>query len=346
MPVTTRRLADARGRRPAFVLPVRVDPAGLAGPTRGQAAGPRWRQTTRGFHVPVDVAVTPAQRAVEQSRRLPAGGALTGWAALHLLGAWYVDGVARDGRTLLPVPLALGSRGNIRGGPEVQLLREPLPPEDVVRVGGVPCATAERAAFDAMRLAPDLTEAVVIADMTAYDELSSIERMRAYVDAHPRWRGIDQARAGLDLAHENSWSPNESRTRKIWVVDAGLPPPLVNVPVFDRRGRLLGYPDLLDEQSGLVCEFDGADHRRAARHSSDVGREDVFRRHLLEVTRVTGPDLLVAGRVAQRLLAARTRARWLPPERRTWTTTPPPGWVPVLPLEVRLTERDMARALQ
>lgn len=197
-----------------------------------------------------------------------------------------------------------------------------------------------------MRLATNLTEAVVVADMTAFDELSSIKRMRAYVDAHPRWRGVDQARSALDLAHENSWSPNETRTRKVWVVDAGLPPPLVNVPIFDRRGRLLGYPDLLDEESGLVVEFDGAEHRRAARHSSDVGREDAFRRHLLEVTRVTGPDLHAQDRVAGRLLAARSRARWLPPDRRGWTTTPPPGWPPGLPLEVRLTERDMLRALQ
>lgn len=326
------------------MLPVRIDPSGRSGPTRGQAAGPRWRQTTRGFYVPAHVEVTSAQRAAEHSVRLPAGGALTGWAALHLLGASYVDGVARDGFTLQPVPLALGSRGNIRGSEEVQLLREPLPPGDVVRVGGVPCARAERAAFDAMRLAPDLTEAVVVVDMTAYDELSSVRRMRAYVGARPGWRGISQARDVLDLAHENSWSPNETRTRKIWEVDAGLPRPLVNVPVFDRGGRLLGYPDLLDEEAGLVCEFDGAEHRRAARHSSDVGREDVFRRHLLEVTRVTGPDLAAPGRVAERLRAARSRARWLAPAERSWTTTPPPGWQPVLPLEVRLTERDLARA--
>ena len=298
-------------QRPPFVLPVRVDPSGRSGPTRGRAAGPRWRQTSRGFHVPADVASTSAQRAAEQSRRLPAGGALTGWAALHLLGAAYLDGIAPDGFTLLPVPLALGSRGNIRGSDEVELLREPLSQHDVLTVRGVPCARAERAAFD----------------------------------AHTGWRGIGQARDALDLANENSWSPNETRTRKIWVVDAGLPTPLVNRPVFDRRGRLLGYPDLLDEEAGLVCEFDGADHRRAARHSSDVGREEVFRRHLLEVTRVTGPDLLVDGVVARRLVAARSRARWLSPERRSWTTTPPPGWRPALPLEVRLTERDLLRGL-
>ena len=37
----------------------------------------------------------------------------------------------------------------------------------------------------------------------------------------------------------------------------------MNCPVHDRSGRLLGIADLLDEEAGLVVEFDGADHRRS-----------------------------------------------------------------------------------
>ena len=98
----------------------------------------------------------------------------------------------------------------------------------------------------------------------------------------------------------------------VWRLEAGLPPPLLNRPLFDRHGRLLGYPDLLDVEAGLVGEYDGADHRGAHRHSKDVGREDLLRRHGLEVFRVTGPDLRVPGRVRARMLEARSRAKWLP----------------------------------
>ena len=112
----------------------------------------------------------------------------------------------------------------------------------------------------------------------------------------------------------------------MWTQDAALPRPLVNQPVFDRRGRLLGYPDLLDVEAGLVGEYDGEDHRRSLRHSSDVGREALLRRHGLEVTRATSWDLRDRDGLADRIREARTRARFEAPDRRAWTLTPPPDW--------------------
>jgi very-short-patch-repair endonuclease len=96
--------------------------------------------------------------------------------------------------------------------------------------------------------------------------------------------------------------------------------------VFDLRGRLLGYPDLLDVESGLVGEYDGEDHRRSLRHSHDVGREALFRRHGLEVTRATSWDLRDRSALADRVLEARARSRFLPPGARSWTLTLPPDW--------------------
>ena len=112
----------------------------------------------------------------------------------------------------------------------------------------------------------------------------------------------------------------------MWTLDAGLPRPLVNQPVFDRRGRLLGYPDLLDVEAGLVGEYDGEDHRRSLRHSHDVGREALFRRHGLEVTRATSWDLRDRADLCDRIRDARARCRPLPLDRRSWTLTPPPDW--------------------
>ena len=330
---------------PQLVLPVRVDPSGLSGPTRGQARGPGWRSTSYGFYVPAHVdSDLPLQRVAEQSVRLPAGGALTGWAAGLLLGATYLDGLGPDGVTRLPVPLAIGPLGNVRGDADVRLLRDVLPAHEVTRVLGLPCVIPERAAFDAMRTAAGLTEAVVEMDMFALGEVTSLERTQAYVaSVGPRRKGTRRVRAALALASEHSWSPNESRMRMVWRRDAGLPAPLLNRPVFDRQGRLLCYPDLLDVEAGLVGEYDGADHRGASRHSQDVGREDLLRRHGLEVFRVTGPDLRSPGRLRDRMLEARARARWLPEPERRWTTTPPPGWDPGPTLDQRLDERDLKR---
>lgn len=338
------RRPGAAPRPVVLVRPSRLDPSGAAGPTRGQARGGRWRRVGQGLYVPSEVCDDlPEQRIVEAAARLPDDGAVTGWAAGRLLGAGYLDGLAPDGTTRLPVPLAIGARARLRRSPEVQLLRNALPEAEVVTVLGVPCTIPERAALDAVRVASTLVEQVVVLDMLMLGEVTSPERLRRYAARHAGLPGVNALNDALDLANENSWSPNETRTRKVWEVDAGLPRPLVNAPIFDRRGRLLGHPDLLDEGAGLVCEFDGADHRRAARHSADVDREATFRRHLLEVTRVTGPDLAVPDRVRSRLLAARSRARWLPEGERSWTTTPPPGWAVVPPLEVRLVERELVR---
>lgn len=112
------------GAVPPLVRPVRVDPAGRTGPTRGQAVGPRWRRTSRGLYVPATVAPDVLkQRVLEQSVRVPTGGAVTGWAALRLHGAAFFDGLARDGRSPLPVPVAIRSRNNIRADGALTVLR-------------------------------------------------------------------------------------------------------------------------------------------------------------------------------------------------------------------------------
>jgi hypothetical protein len=197
---------------------------------------------------------------------------------------------------------------------------------------------ARRALFDAMRTA-DLREAVVAMDMTAAAKVMSISRMRRYVAQHGGWNGVPVARAALDLADEGSLSPPETRLRLHWVLDAGLPAPLVNRPVFDLRGRLLGIPDLLDVESGTAVEYDGEEHRKLRRHSSDVGREDRLRDHRLEVAHVTALDMFDRDLVVDRLLAARRRAKFEAPSRRAWTVVPPPWYRVDLPLDFLLDLR-------
>lgn len=330
---------------PTLVRPVRIDPTGTHGPTRGQARSKRWRATSHGYYVSAGVdGSVPEQRIMEQSVRLPAGGVVTGWAGCRLHGASFFDGLQRDGRTPMPVPLATSGR-NIRADQQVMVLRDRLEPAEVTARWGVPCAIAVRALFDAMRTADDVREAVVAMEMMAAAERVSIRRMTSYLRDHTRAGGSPQVTEALDLASEDSRSPNETRMRLVWVLDAGLPAPGVNRPIFDLDGRLLGIADLLDEEAGLVGEFDGADHRGAARHSKDVDREDLFRRHGLEVFRITGPDLQHPGRVVGRMKGARDRARWLPPERRSWTTVPPQWWDPAPSLDEILDRRDVMREI-
>jgi hypothetical protein len=240
--------------------------------------------------------------------------------------AAFFDGLRRDGRTPVPVPLNCGPLHQIRRLPGDDLLRDILLDDEIVLVDGVPCTSVLRATFDAMRFATSTREAVVALDMTAAASLVSLQRMREYVDAHPAWTGVPRAREAVALGDELSRSPQETRLRLVWQLDARRPRPVVNPPLFDLDGRLLGYPDLLDPVAGVVGEYDGEDHRDALRHSADVDREARFRDHDLEVFRVTGPDMSQALRVTNRIHAAYARARRVPPGRRTWTLVPPPHW--------------------
>lgn len=330
-----------------LVHPVRTDPTGLLGPTRHEAGragqpGSAWRRVWQGHFVPsyVDPEV-PEQRIVEAAALLPGSGAVTGWAALRMHRAAFFDGRERDGRHQ-PVPLVVPHGRRERPG--IVWMQDRLDPREVVRRADVPVTRPDRAAFDAMRRAPDLRAAVRVADMVCAAELSSVNRMRDYTAAHPGWAGCRLAGAALDLASERSRSPAEVDVRLVWELDAGLPRPLVNVPVFNRHGRLLGVADLLDEGAGLVIEFDGADHAGARARSKDAGRESGLRNHRLEVERATGFDLHDVPSLVRRLHAARRRAPWLAEADRPWTVDPPPWWEPELTLDERLDLRDFERA--
>lgn len=282
---------------------------------------------------------------MEQSVRLPEGGAVTGWAALRLYGGAFFDGLETDGRTPQRVPLAVGALSKIRGDDAVTVSKEPLPAAEVRRLQGIACTTVERAVFDEMRRRRELRSAVVAADMAMAALLTSTRRVRAYWRGHRSWRRATLVDRALHLASERSRSPQETRFRLVWVLDAGLPAPRVNQPVWDRDGRLLGIADLLDEGAGLVGEFDGADHRTASRHTRDLSRQQRLEEHRLQVCRVTGPDLAETARVVQRVHFHRCRALCLPPQERSWTTVPPPGWQPEPTLDAYLEEREFFVAM-
>jgi hypothetical protein len=318
----------------------------VRGPTRNQAAGPRWRRTSKGLYVPSSVdASVPEQRIVEASMLLPLGGAVGAWAALRLARAAFFDGLLADGTTRRPVPLNAGPGQARRSRDGISWFRDVLDPSDVWTRYGIPCVRPTPAVFDEMRRAQDLRAAVVALDMACAAEVTSISRTRTHLDAHPRANGLPVVRAAIPLADEDSWSPGESRLRLSWVLDARRPRPLCNREVFDLDGRLLGIADLLDPVAGVVGEYDGAEHARPGRRSRDAAKDSALRDAGLEVFRVTAHDLHHVAGVVQRIHAAYERAALghLP---RRWTLQPPAGREPRLTLDERIELRRVLGELQ
>lgn len=297
-------------------------------PSRAQLRGPGWRRSSRGFYVPAGRALAPEQRIAEAAALLPGYGAIGGWASAYWQGVRLLDGRGATGLDVLPVLLCLGPYGKIRRRDAVRFSRDRLPPQDVTQFRGIHCTTLLRTAFDASRRDAELVEAVVHLDLMITAGTVDREELGAYIRAHPGWRGVEQARAALALSVEGSRSPPETRMRLAWLLDAKLPTPLVNPPMFDLEGNLLGYPDLLDPESGTVSEYDSDDHRDLVAHTADNSREELFEHHGLVVTRVTRLDLRAARRPALVTRFRQAHARGLRRDREQdgWTLQPPPHW--------------------
>lgn len=296
-----------------------------AGVTPGALAGAQWRQVAHGWHVPTGVPLTPAQRLVQAAAVLPEG-CLSGWAAAYVLGADALDGRDPFTGARQTVRVVLPPEASHRSVPGVRCVRAELDASAVLSVDGLTVTTGLRTAQDLAREAPDLAEAVVALDALVQATVVDLRRLQVGLAGLERGRGVRQARAAGELCRPGVRSTWETRLR-LFVVEAGLPEPEVNIPVFDLSGRFLGTPDLLDLEAGLAIEFDGAGHRDREQHRQDNVREEGLEHGGLVVSRVDSRDLTQhRDQLARRLRAARAHAL-RNPRPVGWTIVPPPGWL-------------------
>jgi hypothetical protein len=317
-------------RRPGLVAPVRADPSGRTGPTRGEARGPRWRTTSRGLVVPATVGPSLGQRIVEAAAVLRPGEAVTGWAALHWLGGTWFDGLTSRGE-LRDVPLVATRHLICQDGYSVS--QELLGPWDVMVVDGLPITVPVRSVVYEMRYATWLGPAVEALDMACFSDLVSLAEVEAYLSALGPVTGIPQARDALAEGDENAWSPREVMMRRVWI-QSGLSRPLCNAPIFTLDGRHVGTPDLFDPTSGLGGDYDGSLHLAGDQRARDIRREGDFRDLGLEHVTMVAADGRDPAHFMGRLLNAHARAVARTASRR-WTIEPPDWWIPTVTVEQR-----------
>jgi hypothetical protein len=320
--------------RPHLILPARVDPRGLTGPTEAMTRTASWRRSSPGRYVPASVALTTEQRIVEAACLLPEYGGVTGWADLHWRGGtrWF-DGARAEGAPR-PVWLAVGG-DDVRPQPGINIIAERLDPRDLAVVDGLSVTTAVRSVCFEMRYALSERDAARTLSMAAYYDLVSIDELAEYASRHSGWTGIPRCRAAIPFAEENCWSPTEFEMVWVWRVEAELPRPMCNHPLFDLHGNHIGTPDLLDVEAGVVGQYEGGFHLAGAQRSVDVRAEERYRDLGLECFTMVAADRGNTLRMVARMHAARTRARWEPETRRQWTAEYPSWWVPTHTVELR-----------
>jgi hypothetical protein len=286
------------------------------------------------------------QRIVEAAAVLPPKGAVTGWAALRWLGAMWFGGLMGDALTRRPVTL-LTTCGVIRPRPGIRVSSEQRRVDEIVEVDDVRVTVPKRSALFEMRYAGSVAAAVVAGDMAMQADLVTREELGQYAATLGTWTGIPLAREALPWLDENSWSPQESRLRMLWVSMAGLPQPRSNLPVFDPSGRHIGTPDLIDPIAGVVGEYEGVVHLDARQRGRDVRREQAFREVGLEYFAVVAADWRDDVLIAARMRAAYARAASIRGRARLWTTEPPPWWTrtDTVARRLALSARDRDRLL-
>lgn len=250
---------------------------------------------------------------------------LTGWAAACWHGVTMLDGRGPGGH-LLDVAIASPEAGQHRHRPGVRGTRTLILPHEQTTVRDVRCATVARAVYDELRTCRSLDDAVAVLDMavsTVVDQTrTTIDAVSRLLDDHAGERGVVVARRAVRLASTRSAGPWQSRTRVV-ARDAGVATMLVNVPLFDAWGNLLGVADLVDPTTGLVVEVDAADQREAERPAHAL-REERFERAGCTVVRVTPLDHRERDRTVWRIRRAQHDAGRS--RRRTWTLEHPPWW--------------------
>ena len=309
--------------RAGVFAPQRVDPRGTTGPTRGQARGPRWTHVGPHLFRPTGVAETTEQRIVDAVASMPSGTAVTGWAALHWLGARWFDGLAPDGGRL-PIPIAGGDRRGLRQRSGIVISEDWLFDDDIVVIDGLPITMPLRSVTYEARVTADAIGALRAIEMAAYDDLVSLAELRTYTAKLVGRPGKVQLEDALAVADENVWSPMETVMRRFWQQQWDRPL-LCNQPLFDLGGHHLFTPDVLDLEAGIAGEYDGSVHDRGRARSKDLDRDELTKRLGIEVV------TMMAGRgekqrFLRRLDGAYRRAEGRS-EPRLWTIEQPNWWV-------------------
>lgn len=332
-PHPLRGAGPREGIPPGLVWPRRRgDPDG---PNDWQTRSGAFRSTGGGGWVPADIPRSCDQRIVEAAARLPAHGGVTGWAALRWCGSRWFDGTDSYGAAR-PVTLALGTRHTLRPTAGLLVSQEHVPPAVLGRARGIRVTSPCWSVAHEMRKAASTEAAVVAFEMAAYDDLVSIAEL-ADLTTSELWirQGVQQVRDVLPLLEENSWSPMESIMRLTWQFRADAPRPRANCPVFDRSGRFIGTPDLLDPVAGVYGMYDGGLHLTGSVRHLDVTKEAAYRRLGLEGVTMMAGDLSDRDPFAARVREAYARAERRPRDARLWLPEPADWWVPTWTVEQR-----------
>jgi very-short-patch-repair endonuclease len=239
----------------------------------------RYRRVFRDVYVSDGTDLTPAVRAKAGwlwSRRR---GVVAGFSASALYGSKWVDASQ-------PAELIHDNRHRLPG---IRVWGDRLEPDEVRLIDGIPVTTPPRTALDLACWYPTMTAVPAVDALARACELKLAD-VDVLIERYPGRRGLQRARESLELVDAGAQSPKESWLRVI-LIQAGLPRPQTQIPVYSEFGDVIAYLDMGWEDAKVAVEYDG-DHHRSDRsqYSWDIRRLEILERRGWIVIRVLATD--------------------------------------------------------
>jgi hypothetical protein len=165
---------------------------------------------------------------------------------------------------------------------------ESVADDETTFVARLPVTTPARTAYDLGRHLPR-PQAIARLDALMRATPFSVEDVLLLAKRHHGARGLHRLRAALPLVDGGAASPKESWLRLL-LIDAGLPTPTTQIPVFDGY-RPIAFLDMGWEEFKVAAEYDGDQHRSDRRqYVKDIRRQELFGDRGWIVVRVVAED--------------------------------------------------------
>jgi hypothetical protein len=206
-------------------------------------------------------------------------GTIAGSAAAALHGTKWID-------DNVPVELI---HENPRAPEGVLTHRDVLLEGEAQTLAGRSVTTPERTAFDIGRRASPRS-AVAGLDALARATGFKVDGVLSIAACHRGARGLRQLETVLELVDPGAQSPRESYLRLL-LIEAGLPRPHTQIPVFGVDGLPIAYLDMGWPDLMVAVEYDG-DHHRLDRQQylKDIRRLELLERLGWLIIRVVAED--------------------------------------------------------
>jgi hypothetical protein len=227
---------------------------------------PSLRRVTRGVYAPAEDVDDFAVRCRGLSLVIPPGAALSHTTAAQLMGAPLPLSVADRLHVSVPREFEAPQRNGVYGH------QVALPPDHLVRWREFAITTPARTFVD-LGGQLDVANLVAVGDFLLAEGRLSLSGIRTMADWAAGRRGVKRARLAMDLLDPGSASRPESLIR-VWVVQAGLPPPEANGWICDPAGIPTYRGDLVFRMLRVIVEYEGAHHRGRGQYAADLRRRN------------------------------------------------------------------------